>query len=48
MVFRVDNLVVDVAYTVVDGSKDGPAVQAGAHTAAVWVANALNKQKAGG
>ncbi|MDP9846318.1 hypothetical protein J2853_005529 [Streptosporangium lutulentum] len=48
VVFRVDNLVVDVAYTVVDGSKDGPAVQAGAHTAAVWVANALNKQKAGG
>ncbi|WP_433252979.1 serine/threonine-protein kinase [Streptosporangium sp. CA-135522] len=46
VVFRVDNLVVDVTYTVVDGSKDGSAIQAGAHTAATWFANALNKQKA--
>ncbi|MDP9862586.1 MULTISPECIES: serine/threonine-protein kinase [Streptosporangium] len=45
-VLRVDNLVVDVSYTVVDGSKDGPAIQAGTHTAATWIANALNKQKA--
>ncbi|GAT65305.1 serine/threonine protein kinase [Planomonospora sphaerica] len=44
--FRVDNLVVEVEYTVVDGSKDGPAIQSGAHTAATWVADALRKQKA--
>ncbi|GAA3428161.1 hypothetical protein GCM10018953_53440 [Streptosporangium nondiastaticum] len=48
VVFRVDNLVLDVGYTVVDGSKDAPAIQAGAHTAATWIANALNKQKASG
>ncbi|MEV8631183.1 serine/threonine-protein kinase [Streptosporangium sp. NPDC051023] len=48
VILRVDNLVLDVAYTVVDGSKDGPAIQAGAHTAAAWVAEALNKQKARG
>ncbi len=48
VVFRVDNLVFDVAYTVVDGSKNGPAIQAGAHTAAAWLAEALNKQKARG
>ncbi|MFD0890201.1 hypothetical protein ACFQ08_37130, partial [Streptosporangium algeriense] len=48
VVLRVDNLVLDVAYTVVDGSKDGPAIQTGAHTAATWVAQALNKQKARG
>ncbi|MEV0753996.1 serine/threonine-protein kinase [Streptosporangium sp. NPDC050280] len=48
VVVRVDNLVLDVGYTVVDGSKDGPAIQAGAHTTATWVANALNKQKASG
>ncbi|MGC5013169.1 protein kinase domain-containing protein [Streptosporangium sp. DT93] len=47
VIVRVDNLVLDVGYSVVDGSKDGPAIQAGAHTAATWVANALNKQKAG-
>ncbi|MFS1297866.1 serine/threonine-protein kinase [Streptosporangium longisporum] len=47
VVVRVDNLVLDVGYSVVDGSKDGPAIQAGAHTAATWIANALNKQKAG-
>ncbi|MEU4832039.1 serine/threonine-protein kinase [Streptosporangium sp. NPDC023615] len=47
VIIRVDNLVLDVGYSVVDGSKDGPAIQAGAHTAATWVANALNKQKAG-
>ncbi|MFD8527030.1 serine/threonine-protein kinase [Streptosporangium canum] len=46
VVLRVDNLVVDVSYTVVDGSKDGPAIQTGTHTAATWIANALNKQKA--
>ncbi|WP_326820350.1 serine/threonine-protein kinase [Streptosporangium sp. NBC_01756] len=46
VVLRVDNLVVDVGYTVVDGSKDGTAIRSGAHTAATWVANALNKQKA--
>ncbi|MFB9721749.1 serine/threonine-protein kinase [Planobispora longispora] len=46
--FRVDNLVVEVAYTVVDGTKDGPAIRSGVHTAAVWVAEALNKQKAAG
>ncbi|GGS80047.1 hypothetical protein GCM10010156_43560 [Planobispora rosea] len=45
---RVDNLVVEVAYTVVDGTKDGPAIRSGAHTAALWVAEALNKQKAAG
>ncbi|MGW4421438.1 serine/threonine-protein kinase [Streptosporangium sp. NPDC004631] len=45
---RVDNLVLEVAYTVVDGSKDGPAIRAGAHTAATWVADALNRQKASG
>ncbi|WP_449061060.1 protein kinase domain-containing protein [Planomonospora algeriensis] len=44
--FRVDNLVVEVEYTVVDGSKDGPAIQSGAHTAATWVADALRKQRA--
>ncbi|WP_329090758.1 serine/threonine-protein kinase [Streptosporangium sp. NBC_01469] len=48
VVVRVDNLVLDVGYTVVDGSKDGPAIQAGAHTTATWIANALNKQKASG
>lgn len=48
VVLRVDNLVVDVGYTVVDGSEDGPSIRAGAHTAATWIANALNKQKAGG
>ncbi|MER7206835.1 serine/threonine-protein kinase [Streptosporangium sp. NPDC000239] len=48
VVLRVDNLVLDVTYTVVNGSKDGPAIQAGAHTAATWVAQALNKQKARG
>ncbi|WP_436760490.1 serine/threonine-protein kinase [Streptosporangium sp. V21-05] len=48
VVMRVDNLVLDVGYTVVDGSKDGPAIQAGAHTTATWIANALNKQKASG
>ncbi|GAA3121693.1 serine/threonine-protein kinase [Streptosporangium carneum] len=48
VVLRVDNLVLEVAYTVVDGSKDGPKIQAGAHTAATWVAQALNKQKASG
>ncbi|MEU9835675.1 serine/threonine-protein kinase [Streptosporangium sp. NPDC048047] len=48
VIFRVDNLVLDVGYTVVDGSKDAPAIQAGAHTAATWIANALNKQKANG
>ncbi|MEU8383517.1 serine/threonine-protein kinase [Streptosporangium sp. NPDC048865] len=48
VVVRVDNLVLDVGYTVVDGSKDGPAIQAGAHTTATWIANALNKQKANG
>ncbi|MFJ2032469.1 serine/threonine-protein kinase [Streptosporangium sp. NPDC087985] len=46
VVLRVDNLVVNVSYTVVDGSKDGPTIQAGTHTAATWIANALNKQKA--
>ncbi|GAA3444497.1 hypothetical protein Pve01_06460 [Planomonospora venezuelensis] len=45
---RVDNLVVEVGYTVVDGTKDGPAIQSGARTAATWVAEALNKQKAAG
>ncbi|GII01067.1 serine/threonine-protein kinase [Planobispora takensis] len=45
---RVDNLVVEVGYTVADGSKDGPAIQSGAHTAATWVAAALNRQKASG
>ncbi|MBG0813200.1 serine/threonine-protein kinase [Planomonospora sp. ID82291] len=44
--FRVDNLVVEVEYTVVDGSKDGPAIQRGAHTAATWIADALRQQKA--
>gem|GEM_PF-348757 len=48
VVVRVDNLVLDVGYTVVDGSKDGPAIQAGAHTTATWVVNALNKQRASG
>ncbi|MFF3442869.1 protein kinase [Streptosporangium sp. NPDC002721] len=48
VVVRVDNLVLDVGYTVVDGSKDGPAIQAGAHTTATWIANALNNQKANG
>ncbi|GAA2866571.1 hypothetical protein GCM10010517_26090 [Streptosporangium fragile] len=48
VVMRVDNLVLDIGYTVVDGSKEGPAIQAGAHTIATWVANALSKQKAGG
>ncbi|MBB2909850.1 serine/threonine protein kinase [Streptosporangium becharense] len=48
VVMRVDNLVLDIGYTVVDGSKDGPAIRKGAHTVATWVANALNKQKAGG
>ncbi|MEU0481091.1 serine/threonine-protein kinase [Streptosporangium sp. NPDC006013] len=47
VIIRVDSLVLEVGYTVVDGSKDGPAIQAGAHTAATWVANALNNQKAG-
>ncbi|GAA4232849.1 hypothetical protein FHR32_004401 [Streptosporangium album] len=46
VVLRVDNLVVDVGYTVVDGSKDGTAIRSGAQTAATWIANALNKQKA--
>ncbi|MBG0828183.1 serine/threonine protein kinase [Planomonospora sp. ID67723] len=45
---RVDNLVVEVGYTVVDGTKDGPAIRSGAHTAATWIAEALNKQKATG
>ncbi|GGL07883.1 hypothetical protein GCM10014719_07430 [Planomonospora parontospora subsp. antibiotica] len=44
--FRVDNLVVEAEYTVADGSKDGPSIQSGAHTAATWVADALRKQKA--
>ncbi|MEV7005823.1 serine/threonine-protein kinase [Streptosporangium sp. NPDC051022] len=48
VVLRIDNLVLDVAYTVVDGSKNAPAIQAGAHTAATRVAEALNKQKARG
>ncbi|MEV4093327.1 serine/threonine-protein kinase [Streptosporangium saharense] len=48
VVLRVDNLVVDVSYTVVDGSKDGPAIQADAHTAATWVAQTLNTKKARG
>ncbi|MFC4897299.1 serine/threonine-protein kinase [Streptosporangium amethystogenes subsp. fukuiense] len=47
VIIRVDSLVLEVGYAVVDGSKDGPAIQAGAHTAATWVANALNNQKAG-
>ncbi|MFC4058178.1 serine/threonine-protein kinase [Planomonospora corallina] len=46
--FRVDNLVIEVGYAVVDDSKDGPAIQSGAHTAATWVADALNKQRAAG
>ncbi|GHH68665.1 hypothetical protein GCM10017673_18120 [Streptosporangium violaceochromogenes] len=48
VILRVDNLVLDVAYTVVDGSKDGPAIQAGAHNAATWVVDALNKRRAKG
>ncbi|MFF5209490.1 serine/threonine-protein kinase [Streptosporangium sp. NPDC000396] len=46
VVFRVDNLVIDAGYAVVNGSKDGAAVQAGAHTVATWTADALSKQKA--
>ncbi|GAA3125182.1 hypothetical protein GCM10010466_15050 [Planomonospora alba] len=46
--FRVDNLVVEVGYTVVDESRDGPAIRSGARTAATWVADALNKQRAAG
>ncbi|SDQ91777.1 serine/threonine-protein kinase [Thermostaphylospora chromogena] len=43
VVFRVENLVVEAAYTVIDGKRDEKAIRQGAMTLAGWTATALNR-----
>lgn len=43
IVFRLDNLVTEVSYTVIDGRRDEKTIRAGARTLAGWVAAALRR-----